>query len=107
MWENLRYTQTRHNIATLIAWILIGIFVTCMFLFFSWLEHYTVESQNKYPPTLNCDPIVSQFMKNATAAPFFGQFASTDMPFTKEATGTGEYQCYCEEVKNNATFAAA
>jgi hypothetical protein len=95
MWENLRYSTARHNIATLIAWILIFTFVSLMFLLFSWLQTLTIASQNKYPPTLNCDPIVTQFQTTASA-PFFGQFASRDKNYTIEATGTGEYQCFCE-----------
>lgn len=59
MWENLRFTVWHHHFFTVIAWIAIFIFITCMFLFFVWLEKLTVLSQGKYPPTLNCDPIIA------------------------------------------------
>jgi len=34
-----------------------GVFLALMFIFFGWLEKFTIAVQLKFPPTLNCDYI--------------------------------------------------
>jgi len=89
---------------TAMAWVLIIIFLSAMFVLFAYLQQISGGVNLKYPPTQDCDQINPMFATEKLA-PFYYDFAEQDLKYTNQAKGTGVYQCFCELNAKNATFA--
>ncbi len=87
--------MSRKIIVTLIVIVLLLL----AFAAFYFLKRITINNYKKYPPTLDCEKILTQFGGDLTGK--FRDFAEIDETPTNEFKGTGIYQCYCKQYKTD------
>ncbi|CDW90155.1 UNKNOWN [Stylonychia lemnae] len=91
IWENRYLNDVQRFMRKLIVAVLVGIFLALTVFIFFLLKKATIDNQQKYPPSKDCDQIRTLFKDINVLA----QVAATDKDPTLDKRGTGVYQCYC------------
>lgn len=73
------------------VFVAILILMICVFLLFTFLKSTAGKNKTKYPSSVNCNLMNSQFTKEEMRA-----YAVLDKDATLKQHGAGFYQCYCK-----------